>query len=124
MRRGAIRVSLMMFAAVEVGCASFDPPPVEGLVASAAQKRGLEEARVEHGHELYITACVKCHRPVRPDSFSEANWDDILPKMVKRAKLDEQSHQDIRAYVFSVRDAMIEAKEEQKLQEQNQKEMK
>jgi|ERR1043165_3525593 mono/diheme cytochrome c family protein len=113
MRLIATGVALICCAEL-FGCASFSPPPVEGPVAMAAGKRGLSETRIAHGRELYVTACVECHRPVRPDSFSEENWDDILPKMVKRAKLDAAAHEDVRAYVFSARDAMLAEKTRQK----------
>lgn len=94
---------LLLGAAVSGGaCMSLEQaaPLVEALPMHA---RIGSSAQLEHGRDIYITKCAKCHsvEPVRKYPLSE--WEhEILPEMNEETNLNAEEAAAVRAYVITV----------------------
>jgi mono/diheme cytochrome c family protein len=73
------------------------PPTPDALVFEPA-----DGPVINHGHDLYLTTCTDCHRPRPPQNYTMEQWQTILPKMAKRAKLSADETAAVRAYVVAV----------------------
>ena len=102
------RYIFIPFAAVVLsiaGCRSLESmaPVVEGPVAQIGQAAGRDPATLISGRQLYLGECSSCHNLEPVDAHSAAQWEKILPRMSKEAKLSETEGQSIRAYVLTAR---------------------
>ncbi len=58
-------------------------------------------ANAQKGHELYATACGKCHAAHEPKSKTVERWEQVLEPMIKnKAKLSEADGKLVSAYVW------------------------
>lgn len=69
------------------------------LQANKGQQVTLESLTA--GYKLYINHCSGCHNLHKPKSLDAAHWDEILPKMMVKAKLSEEEMALVRAYIHS-----------------------
>jgi mono/diheme cytochrome c family protein len=71
-------------------------PPVTTLRA-----RGGHSAILESGRRIYLEKCSRCHvaEPVR--DYPAARWPGIIADMGERAKLSEEQHRQVLAYVLA-----------------------
>ena len=53
------------------------------------------------GKKLYENNCVKCHKLYEPEKFSQEEWQPILVRMQKKAKLDDANMVLITSYIHS-----------------------
>ena len=58
------------------------------------------EAQLNQGKELYSTRCTECHDAKVIDNFTKEQWNVILPKMSKKAKLSGEDNALVHAYVY------------------------
>ena len=58
-------------------------------------------AQVEEGHTIYTNNCAKCHKLINPADKSLDKWNSVLPRMIGKAKLDDQQGALVRAYVMA-----------------------
>lgn len=96
------RVLLVGVALSGGACMSLEQaaPLVEALPMDA---RTGSAAQLEHGRDIYITKCAKCHsvEPVRKYPLSE--WEhEILPEMSEETNLSPDEAAAVRAYVITV----------------------
>ncbi len=64
-------------------------------------KKNYNEQQLEEGHTLWQNNCNKCHKLYEPSEYTVSRWENILPRMLKRAKLDDEQSGKVRAYVLS-----------------------
>ncbi|MBS1934892.1 MAG: hypothetical protein JST96_12900 [Bacteroidetes bacterium] len=57
---------------------------------------------LNEGKKIYEANCNKCHRYKAPESRDEAKWDDIIPKMAKKAKLSSDQQELVLKYVVTM----------------------
>ena len=69
--------------------------------AVAEVKKNYTEAQMEEGKVIWQGNCNKCHKLYEPESHSVKSWEKILPRMVKRAKLDDKQAGMVRAYLLA-----------------------
>jgi cytochrome c5 len=86
-----------------VQCASKKAATV-GMSAETKAKvdevhRNYTPAQMEEGKTIWGTSCKKCHKLYTPESHSVARWEDVLPRMFKRAKLSDDDAGKVRAYL-------------------------
>ena len=98
-------VALALAVALMHGCAAVRMPAVDEAVRGAAMVCALPIEQVEHGRQLMVTNCVACHQPVHPGSLSMEEWDELLPRMLRKAELTPAHGRDIRAYLVAVQQA-------------------
>ena len=79
------------------GCASLDTaaPPVATLAGGEAAASGSLAA----GRALYVGRCAKCHAPEPIAHYQSTDWDEILPDMAARTKLNPREAAQLRAYI-------------------------
>ncbi len=74
-------------------------PPAETLATPGAGDAGSNVAQLARGRAVYLDQCARCHAPIAVDRYGAARWEEILPDMVARTKLDEGPAADVAAYV-------------------------
>jgi hypothetical protein len=58
--------------------------------------------RLEFGRDLYIKKCTKCHNALRITRFSKEEWDEILPDMFEKSKMNTLQIEAVTAYIKTV----------------------
>lgn len=58
------------------------------------------------GEQLYKEKCGGCHALYQRDKFSEGDWDSVITRMEKKARLDEHQSKLIREYLIVQTDSL------------------
>lgn len=53
------------------------------------------------GKNLYENSCARCHKLYEPAKFTKEEWQPILVRMQKKAKLDDPGMASITNYIHS-----------------------
>ena len=53
------------------------------------------------GKSLYENSCARCHKLYEPTKFTKEEWQPILVRMQKKAKLDDTNMASITNYIHS-----------------------
>jgi cytochrome c5 len=61
------------------------PVPTTPPVVNAT----FSEADLAQGKQLYENNCAKCHKLYAPDSYDKANWETIVNRMARKAKITD-----------------------------------
>lgn len=89
------------------GCAAVSmeraAPPVTAATIDAGTARGFSAADIERGRGVFVAKCAECHTLQPPAGRSEEEWGTILPRMARRARLDEDDARSVRAYILAAR---------------------
>ncbi|SHG89109.1 Dihaem cytochrome c [Flavobacterium fluvii] len=95
-----MKIKLIFLAATAVFIASCSSKKT--VVAADVPKEGsISPELVQHGKNLYVNNCVKCHALYEPKKFSQEKWKPILVKMQKKARLDDVQIAAISNYITS-----------------------
>ena len=62
-------------------------------------------AELNEGKQLYAQNCKKCHGLKKPENYTEAQWNKIVPPMAQKAKIDSNQEELIRKYVITMSEA-------------------
>lgn len=71
-------------------------PKVHTLLA------GTDLPMLQHGRDLYITKCSKCHNTLRITRYTASQWLDILPEMSDKSKLTTAESTAVSSYIDAV----------------------
>lgn len=74
-------------------CSPKSAPVVEEI------KGDLPTAELNMGKHILDTKCQKCHATEDVTAYSKEQWDVILPKMAKKARLKAEEEQTLTEYV-------------------------
>lgn len=66
-----------------------------------ATSMGVEQTQLQHGRDLYMANCNKCHERVLPAKIDPEYWREILPHMSHNAKLNEAQLEDLQTYLIA-----------------------
>ena len=69
------------------------------MVAEA--KKNYSATQLEQGKTIWQNSCHKCHKLYEPASHSVSKWNSVLPRMTKRAHLDDADAGMVRAYLIA-----------------------
>lgn len=69
--------------------------------AVADVKKNFTEAQMEEGRVIFQGKCGKCHNLHEPETRNVAKWERVLPRMSKKANLEEEQAAKVRAYVLA-----------------------
>lgn len=87
------------FCFVFLGC--MDVTKVAPKVDTLGLQQNIE--LLEHGRDIYINQCTKCHNAVRITRYPMKEWEDkILPEMILESRLAPAQSQAVTAYVRAV----------------------
>ncbi|MBS1772079.1 MAG: hypothetical protein JST82_04420 [Bacteroidetes bacterium] len=67
----------------------------------AEVKKNYTADDMAHGKELWQSNCNKCHKLHDGPEFSVEKWENVLPRMIKRAKLSDDDGAKVRAYLIA-----------------------
>ena len=82
--------------------------PVESDVAIAnAHWPGTTMDNLNQGYSIYDDKCTDCHRTKKPDSFTVDEWNSVMPKMGRKAKLDTTQYKLVYRYILTKREAIL-----------------
>ena len=82
--------------------------PIESDVAIAsAHWPGTTLDNLNQGYSIYDDKCTDCHRTKKPDSFTVDEWNSIMPKMGRKAKLDTTQYKLVFRYILTKREALL-----------------
>ena len=52
-------------------------------------KKDLTPEQLSQGEAIFNSKCNKCHEFHEPSELTRQKWDEVLPTMLRRAKLNE-----------------------------------
>jgi mono/diheme cytochrome c family protein len=107
-RRGRAGVVRSVAALLIGGCAAANmerAPSVTGATIDAGAARGYVADDIQWGREVFIARCAECHTLQAPAGHSDEQWREILPRMARRARLDEDDRRRVETYIFAARGA-------------------
>ncbi len=74
--------------------------PTAPAVTETAKTKELTP-ELAAGKSLYENSCAKCHKLYEPTKFTKEEWQPILVRMQKKAKLDDTNMASITNYIHS-----------------------
>ena len=102
-------ILLVLPALIIAGCVSATmlAPSQNDVDRVQSKFPGYTLADLHRGQSLYENNCKSCHGLKSPSSKAEADWNRIVPVMVKKVNrngmvLDPQAEEDIRRYVITM----------------------
>ena len=82
--------------------------PIKSDVAIArAHWQGVTLDNLNEGYSIYDDKCTDCHRNKRPQDFTEYEWNVIMHKMGRKAKLDSNQYNLVLHYILTKREAIL-----------------
>jgi len=70
-------------------------------VTAAVVKDVVSLKEMEDGKKLYVSNCVSCHAMKNPSEYTAAQWNNILPSMSRKAKIDDDTQASIKKYLLA-----------------------
>lgn len=67
----------------------------------AEVKKNYTEDEMAEGKTIFLGSCGKCHDLVEPEERTVSKWERVLPRMSKKAKLEDDQAGKVRAYVLA-----------------------
>ena len=95
---------LIMLAVIAVSsCTSKKAATTEKSPADvvAEVKKNYSEAQMAEGKTLWQGSCNKCHKLHDGPEYSVNKWENVLPRMFNRAKLNADNAGKVRAYLLA-----------------------
>lgn len=71
----------------------------EEIVAEV--KKNYSEDQMQEGKTIFLGSCGKCHDLKEPETLTVDKWERVLPRMSKKAKLEDAQAGKVRAYVLA-----------------------
>jgi len=72
--------------------------------------KGTTLTNLNAGEATYIKSCNKCHGYKKPQSKKAEKWEKIIPKMAKKAKLNQADESLLLKFVITLGRPMSKAK--------------
>lgn len=93
------RVRYLVFGAVIITCSFAIQSCKTSPVIAPIEEDGMMKADIGEGKVIYMRDCTRCHAQKKVEDFTNEQWSNILPRMVKKAQLDETKSRQVKAYV-------------------------
>ncbi len=95
-------LSAVFAAALLTACGSSKSDSVASATPAAPANTTVElTPELAEGKNLYENSCARCHKLYEPTKFSKEDWQPILIRMQKKAKLDDVKMASITNYIHS-----------------------
>lgn len=79
---------IIFISVVIISCSAKSFAPTDDQLSAMQQKvPGISLDDAKAGYALYVQKCAGCHHLYRPEKYTSAQWDNILPKMLPKAKV-------------------------------------
>ena len=90
-----LKILVLSGAAVLISCASTLYMPTQ----TDALNRNTSLEKLQQARRLYMNTCASCHNLHLPSEFTKIEWEPLLNKMQKRAKINDAQKEQIAAYL-------------------------
>jgi len=90
-----LKILVLLGAAILISCASTLYMPTQ----TDALSRNTSLEKLQQGRRLYMNTCASCHNLHMPQEFTKKDWEPLLNKMQKRARIDDSQKELIAAYL-------------------------
>ena len=96
-------VLLSSFILLMTQCASKTSKAITaGPVPTSEQiKKEYTAVQLEQGKTIWQNSCNKCHKLFDPGSRTPDKWNNVLKRMIPRAKLNMEDGKLVRAYLIA-----------------------
>lgn len=74
-------------------------PPAEITETTTVEETGMIKADIGEGKVVFMRDCTRCHDQKKVEDYTADQWSTILPRMIKKAQLDETQSRQVTAYV-------------------------
>lgn len=91
-----MKKTILLFAS---GFALFSCTPKTVEIIEDAESLEFPNDNVKQGYALYSANCGQCHGLKHIPDYSQERWDEVLPPMADKAKLDDESEAKIAEYI-------------------------
>lgn len=98
------RIATATVAALLFACSPktvVQPTNPKTLETPAADAASSTSENVAKGKTLYENNCGKCHRLFSPSEETAENWEPILKRMQKKARLEDADMGLVHDYIFA-----------------------
>jgi len=87
-------------------------PSTNDLTVAQSKWQGTTMDQLTAGYTIYTTKCQDedCHGLKKPQKFTVDEWNDILPKMKRKAKLDSLQYVEVYRYILARREVIKSGK--------------
>jgi cytochrome c5 len=102
MKKGLVILSVAFL----VACASTSPmvPTQKDADRAAKEIPGITLADLNEGKAIFEESCRKCHSLKKPFNKTDEEIKDAMPRMAKRAKIDERQSELVYHYLVTMSD--------------------
>ena len=100
------QILIMLSIAFLVSCASTSPmvPTQKDAERAAKEIPGITLADLNEGKAIFEQSCRKCHTLKKPFNKTDEEIKDAMPRMAKRAKIDEKQSELVYHYLVTMSD--------------------
>ena len=91
-----LAVSLLL---LPLACATLPNPTAMDVDRISSWWPDAKLSDLQNGRNLYTANCASCHTLYNPGKFTTAQLEKILPKMQRKAKIDNASKDAILGYL-------------------------
>lgn len=102
MRKGIVILSLTGLIGLTVACSSKKPAATTAapLTKEVALKQ-YSTAQIAEGETLFNAKCGTCHKLHKPSQFADVRWNNIMDRMIPKAKATVEEGKLMRAYAIA-----------------------
>lgn len=101
MKKNLFVIVFLFAVAVLASCSSSKKTASTSKKATGSTV-SLSDADLQDGKHIWETNCERCHKLYAPESHSRQQWEMILPRMVKRSKLNDADGEKVKGYIMSL----------------------
>jgi hypothetical protein len=91
-----------LFLVFPIACASLPYPTHEAFHRASQERPGITLSDLQTGRKNYVGHCAACHNLFFPSAFTPADWNRILVRMQKKARIDDEITDSIGMYLLSM----------------------
>ncbi len=92
----------LLFLVFPIACASLPFPTDEALRRVSQERPGTTLSDLQTGRRNYVGHCAACHNLFFPSAFAPSDWNRILVRMQKKARINDETTDSIGVYLLSM----------------------
>jgi hypothetical protein len=101
---------ILGFLLILSSCKHSGSVPSDKEVAIAQKRWSADRNSLHTGMVLFNQHCEHCHELYAPKSYSEDDWEDILPKMGRKSHLSLEETELVRRFILTRREYELVSK--------------
>ena len=96
----ALRLLTILLAGfLSTSCATLPEPLMEDVARAGEKWPNIQLKDLQFGRKLYVAHCNGCHPLHLPKELSVPEWEKIMVKMQRKAKIDDGTKNSIMKYL-------------------------